>query len=231
MSSQAPLLVFDLDGTLVDSNRDLIPALNHVIALDGVSPVSLDAVGHVVGKGVLEMLNKAYQLAGRRLSDQRRRELLPVYLEYYSTHIADHTVFYEGALASLDDLSSRGWRFAICTNKYEYLARMLLDELGELDRFAAIAGGDTFAFKKPDGRHILETIALAGGSPSRSIMVGDSVNDTAAAQDAGIPVIAVDFGYSDVPVKQLGAQPVISHFDTLAHHAQVLLEAPCGTAS
>ncbi len=219
MSSHPPLLVFDLDGTLVDSNRDLIPALNFTTAHDGIAPVSTEAVGHVVGRGVVEMLKSAYKLDGKTLSQRRQEELLPLYLDYYESHIADHTTYFDGLLDALDRLSGNGWRFAVCTNKLEHLARKLLNELGEASRFSVITGGDTFEFRKPDGRHVLETIRLAGGDPARAIMVGDSINDIDAAKSAGIPVIAVDFGYTDIPVDQLAPDVIISSFDRLPQAA------------
>ena len=212
-----PLIIFDLDGTLVDSNRDLVPALNHATFIEGIPPISRDDVGHVVGQGALRMIDRAYAFHGETIEfgGELHMRLLDRFLDYYEAHIADETVFYPGVIEQLDRLSENGWQFAVCTNKYESLARKLLSELNELDRFVAVTGGDTFSVKKPDPAHILGTIEQAGADRARTIMVGDSINDIAAAQAAGVPVIAVDFGYSDVPVATLSPDIIISHYKEL----------------
>jgi len=212
------LVIFDLDGTLVDSNRDLVPSLNHATATQGLPPIAREDVGHVVGQGAMKMIEKAYSFHGHELevNGPVHRELLDLFLAYYETNIADHTVFYEGVLNALDRLKQGGWKLAVCTNKYEHLAVRLISALGEEDRFDVITGGDTFPCKKPNPEHLWQTIKkIDGCAVNRTIMVGDSINDTAAAQAASIPVIAVDFGYSDIPVSDLNADKVISHFNEL----------------
>ncbi len=221
--SHSPTIVFDLDGTLVDSNRDLVPALNRTTAIDGLPPIERAQVGHVVGKGALAMISRAFAFHGVELPNGRAQELLPHFLTFYERHIADETVFFDGALRAMDELQRRGWIVAICTNKYEHLARKLIGLLDTPSRYAAITGGDTFDFKKPDPRHITETIALAGGNPTCAVMVGDSINDIDAAKSASLPVIAVDFGYTDIPVSELGPDIIISHFDDLVNAAERLL--------
>lgn len=215
MVGQSGIIVFDLDGTLVDSNRDLIPALNRTIGHDGLPPISRDAVGHVVGKGALEMIRRAHSFHGHDLDPARERELLEIYLAEYEAHIADETVYFDGVGEALDRLAEKGWRFAICTNKFEHLARKLIGLLGGLERFATITGGDTFENRKPHPDHIRQTLHQAGGSVETSIMVGDSINDIAAARDVPMRSIAVDFGYTDIPPSELGADIVISHYDEL----------------
>ncbi len=212
------LVIFDLDGTLVDSHRDLVPALNRATESEGVPPISKEDVGHVVGQGAMRMIERAYQFHDRELEvgGTIHKRLLDEFLIQYENHIADETVFYDGALESLDTLAQQGWLLAVCTNKYEHLARKLIDALGETSRFSAITGGDTFSTKKPDPEHLVQTAALVKIACERCVMVGDSINDTAAAKSAGIPVVAVDFGYSDVPVPELNANRIISHFDELA---------------
>ena len=219
MAKTPRLLIFDLDGTLVDSNRDLIPALNAATASVGLPPISRADVGHVVGQGALKMIEKAFAFHGQEMDGgvggPLHNKLLQHFLDYYDDHIADHTIFFPGVLPALDALGTQGWQFAVCTNKYERFARKLLELLGEADRFPVITGGDTFDFKKPDPRHLIETAKLAEVDPANCIMVGDSINDILPAQEAGIPVIAVNFGYSDVPVEDLNPDVVISHFDQL----------------
>lgn len=226
MSNSSRLLIFDLDGTLVDSHRDLIPALNAATASRGLPPISSDQVGHVVGKGALKMIERAYSFHGQEIpggvGGDVHQELLQLFLDYYDDHIADRTIFFPGVLSALDTLAEAGWQFAVCTNKYERLARKLLSHLGEIERFPVITGGDTFEFKKPDSRHLTETAALAGISPSSCMMVGDSINDIVPAQSANIPVIAVDFGYSDVPVNELKPDRIISHFDEFVDAVEAL---------
>ena len=219
-------MIFDLDGTLVDTNRDLIPALNHAIASEGIEPVGLDEVGHVVGQGARQMIMRAFELRRRDVPDDRIDVLFAAFLEHYEAHIADNSCLYPGLVPALDLLAARGWRFAVCTNKTERLARLLLKELDLLDRFDAVTGGDTFAFRKPDPRHLLETAKLVGAQ--RCVMVGDSVNDIAAAQAAPMPVIAVDFGYTDRPVSEFSPDRIISHFRELPEAANALdpREAP-----
>ena len=207
------VIVFDLDGTLVDSIRDLLPALNQTIAADGLDPVSAEHIGKVVGQGAMKMISKAFDLQERQLAPQRHKELLDDFLAFYGENTATHTVFFDGCLPLLDRLTAQGWSLAVCTNKFSHLAESLLNSLGERHRFSALTGGNSFDFKKPDGRHISETVRLAGGDPRCSFMVGDSISDIDGARDAKMPVVAVDFGYTDIPVSQLNPDVVISHFD------------------
>ncbi len=207
------IIVFDLDGTLIDSARDLVPALNRTTARDGLPPVPMNEVGTVVGQGALAMIARAFAYHDRSLDPVRHKELLAIFLEEYEARIASETVWYDGVFEALDTLESEGWRFAICTNKYERLARLILAQMDGGDRFGVVTGGDTFAFRKPDPRHITETAAMVGDGPV--IMVGDSVNDIEAARLAGIPSIGVTFGYTDVPMADLQPTVAIDRFTEL----------------
>jgi phosphoglycolate phosphatase len=144
------------------------------------------------------------------------------FIAYYADHIADRSRPFPGLDAVLDHLAARDCRFAVCTNKLEGLSRQLLDALGMTHRFEAICGQDTFGIQKPDPEILLRTIQAAGGQLQRAIMVGDSGTDIATARAAGIPVVAVDFGYSETPVKELGPDRLISHYNDLA--AAIILE-------
>ena len=208
-------IVLDLDGTLADTNRDLIPVLNRTTATVGLPPVSMEDTGHVVGYGVLAMIRKAFALHDEPLTQEMTDHLFAIYLDDYEDNLAVNTILFDGVVTALDHLLSEGWRLAVCTNKLERLARKLLEELGVADRFSAIAGGDTFAARKPDPIHLTETIAMAGGDRSAAIMVGDSGTDITTAQAADIPVIAVDFGYSDRPVAHYRPDRVISSYHDL----------------
>ncbi len=215
MTSLKPLVVFDLDGTLAETAGDLMAALNVVLAGDGIGPLPLDQARVLLGAGGRALIERGYATAGRTLHKARLEELFGQFLNYYEAHIAEHSFLFPGALAALDRLERRGYGFAICTNKMEHAARLLLNALGVAKRFAAICGQDSFAMCKPDGRALSLTIEKAGGSLERAVMVGDSITDIATARSAGVPVVAVDFGYTDRPVRELGPDRIISHFDEL----------------
>lgn len=211
----APLVIFDLDGTLVDTSPDLVASLNHTIAPEGLAPVTYEDLTHLVGQGVHMMIQRAYAMHGRPLDEATRERLFDRFMAFYLQTMPGGSRPYPGLVEALDRLRAAGMKLAVCTNKVERLTFPLLEKLGLKDRFAAITGGDTFPFRKPDARHILGTVEKAAGAPARSVMVGDSVNDIAAAKNAAIPSIAVPFGYSDVPIETLGPDRVIAHFDEL----------------
>lgn len=211
----ATLVVFDLDGTMIDTGPDLIESLNHTIAIRGLEPVTFDDLTHLVGQGAKIMIRRAFDLREQPLPEAEVEPLFERFIEHYAAHMPGQSKPFAGLEACLDRLENAGMRLAVCTNKSAQLAVPLLQKLGFADRLVVITGGDTFAFRKPDGRHVLETIALAGGIPSRSLMIGDSVNDIQAAQNAGIASLGVTFGYSDVPIAELNPTGIISHFDEL----------------
>ncbi len=217
------LVVFDLDGTLAETAGDLMGALNHVLSLDGIAPLPVEQARNLLGAGGRALIQRGYATAGRKLDPARLEELFQLFLAFYEQHIADHSVLFPGAVAALDRLDERGYSFAICTNKIERTARLLLEKLGVAHRFRAICGQDTFAVSKPQAGALLSTIALAGGTPERSVMVGDSVTDIMTAKAAHIPVVAVDFGYTDKPVAELGPDRVVSHFDDIDGAIDALL--------
>ena len=211
-----PIIVFDLDGTLADTAGDLMGALNSVLARDGIAPLPVDQARSLLGAGGRALIERGYASVGRSLTKPRLDELFGYFLEHYEAHIADHSRLFPGALDAMERLEARGFTLAVCTNKMEHAAVRLMTELGVADRFRAICGQDTFSVCKPDAGALLGTIDRAGGDRSHAVMVGDSVTDIATAKAAGIPVVAVDFGYTDVPVTELGPDRVISHFDELA---------------
>jgi phosphoglycolate phosphatase len=211
----APAIVFDLDGTLVDTAHDLVATLNAILVGEGMAPVSVDKLIAMVGSGARVMLETAFAAEGRALTPAKLDALLRAYMTLYDEHLADASKPYPGTEAMLDHFAAEGWLLAVCTNKFEAPARKLLGLLGLGTRFAAITGQDTFAFRKPDPRHLTETIRLAGGAPDNAIMVGDSATDIDTARAAGIPVVAVSFGYSPVPVAELAPTSVIARLDEL----------------
>ena len=215
-------LVFDLDGTLAQTAPDLINALNHVLAGDGVADVPVEAARGLVGAGARALLERGYARAGRSLTPARLDALFGEFLAFYNAHIADESTLFPGVAACLDRCRAEGWRLAVCTNKLEHSSLLLLDKLGVRDRFAFVCGQDTFGVAKPDPRPYVETVARAGGIVERSLMVGDSITDIRTARAAGVTVVAVDFGYTDIPVTELGPDRVISHFDALDEAVRAL---------
>jgi phosphoglycolate phosphatase len=218
-----PTLAFDLDGTLVDTANDLVATLNRVLNDEKLPPLPFDAAVTMVGHGARAMLAAALSANGGAPETSRLDRLTQRFLDDYAEHLADHSRPYPGVVEALDRFAAAGWRLAVCTNKLEGLSRRLLEALDLADRFAVIAGQDTFAARKPDPLHLIETIHAAGGAPDRAIMVGDSVVDIETARAAGVPVVAVDFGYSAIPVRELGPDAVIDRYDALFDVATALL--------
>lgn len=212
---RAQTLVFDLDGTLADTALDLIATLNALLRRDGLAPVAPSAARALVGAGARALIERGYAQEGAPLAPERIDPLVRDFLAYYEAHIADESRLFPGALAALDRFAAAEFRLAVCTNKPEPLARLLLEKLGAADRFAAICGRGTFPMHKPDPRVFALTVAAAGGDAGRAVMVGDSKTDVDTAKAAGAPVVAVDFGYTDIPVAALFPDRVISHFDEL----------------
>ena len=211
----APLLVFDLDGTLAETAGDLIAALNHVMACEGAGQVAVAAARQMVGHGARKLIERGLAASGRSVTPERLEVLFADFIAFYEANIAVHSHLFPGVMASLDRFQAAGFAFAVCTNKMENASLLLLRHLGVIDRFAFVCGKDTFGVAKPDPSVLHQTIARAGGVAERSIMVGDSNTDILTARAAGVPVVAVDFGYTDVHVRELGPDRVISHFDDL----------------
>jgi phosphoglycolate phosphatase len=209
-------VVFDLDGTLVDTAPDLIETLNVVFTRDGLPPVDYAAARNMIGGGAYRMIESALRFEGRVLADGVVDRMFADFIAYYAAHIADRSQPFPGLDAALDRLAERGCRFAVCTNKLEGLSRLLLEALGLTRRFAAICGQDTFGMQKPDPEILRRTIQAAGGTLQRAVMVGDSGIDIATARAAGVPIVAADFGYSEAPIRDLHSDRLISHFNELA---------------
>ena len=206
------VVVFDLDGTLADTALDLAAALNHTLGEMGRPPIPAAEVRRMVGHGVRALVQKALAATGET-SEALIDQGFPIFLYYYERHIADHSTAYDGVDAALDALDTLGVKLAICTNKLEALTLDLVEALGWRGRFAAIVGGDTLPQRKPDPAPIHEAIRRAGGG--RAAFVGDSISDTDAARAAGVPCVALTFGFSDRPADQLGATALIDHWDQL----------------
>ena len=227
----APTVVFDLDGTLVDSAPDLAATLNIIFAREGLPPVAYDTARKLVGGGARSMIERSLAAQERKLDTAGVDGLVKDFVEHYAAHIADRSRAFPGLEAALDQLAAGGCRFAVCTNKLQWLSVRLLDALGLANRFAAICGADTFGLQKPHPDLLRRTIARAGGEPAHAVMVGDSVSDIATARAAGVPVVAVDHGYTETPVSELGADRVISTFAELPNAVFDLLGAGSPTAA
>ena len=202
-------VVFDLDGTLVDSVPDLTAALNRLMPPRGLAAFDAAAVTGMVGDGVKALLDRAFAARGRVTDDVAMAE----FLADYTANAATLTRLYPGVVAALTLLRDAGWRMAVCTNKPQAPARAILETLGIMPFFAALGGGDSFAVRKPDPGHLAATLAAAGGDPARSVMIGDHHNDIHAAHGVGAKAIWAAWGYGrDVD----GSDAVASGFPALA---------------
>ena len=225
MTKRQPIIVFDLDGTLADTAPDLVGSLNRLLVREGLARVGMATARSMVGNGARALIDRAFAASGAPLAALRLNELVADFLQDYEGRIAEETRLFPGAEAALDRFAAANYALAVCTNKPEPLARLLLQKLDVAGRFAAICGRETFPMCKPDGRALLLTIDAAGGDPARAVMVGDSRTDIDTAKSARVPVAAVDFGYTDTPVLDLAPDVVISHFDELWQAATGLLRA------
>ena len=211
-----PTIVFDLDGTLVDTAPDLLASLNHCLASVDLPLIDGRDIRRYVGFGSRVMIERAYQAQGRHLREGELDALQALFLRHYEAEMPGVSKPFPGVEHALSRFADAGWALAVCTNKYEGLSRRLLAGLALDDRFEAICGADTFEYRKPDPRHLTSTIERIGGDSAKAIMVGDSATDIDTAKAAGIPVVAVDFGYTDRPVVELEPSVVISSFTELS---------------
>jgi phosphoglycolate phosphatase len=221
--SSVRTVVFDLDGTLVDTAPDLITALNFVLDREGMPPIPLASARNMIGAGARRMIERGLEAEGRVASPADISRLTSDFIDHYAAHIADASRPFDGLEAALDDLAARGYQFAVCTNKLEWLSKKLLDELGLSRRFAAICGADTFGVSKPDPVILQQTVARAGGQLASTVMVGDAGPDIGVARRANIPVIGVEFGYTEVPIADLRPDLLIGHMGDLPAAVEALI--------
>jgi phosphoglycolate phosphatase len=205
-------IVFDLDGTLADTAPDIAAALNRMLVALGRPALPIDTIRNMVGHGARSLVERALAATGGA-PGAVVDEGLPLYLDFYAEDVCVGTLPYPGVERALDELAQAGASLAVCTNKVERLTHQLLAVLGWTERFAVVVGGDTLPTRKPDPAMLHEAIARAGGGPAA--YVGDSMTDAETARAAGVPFVAVSFGFSDRPVRKLGAEAVIDHFDDL----------------
>ena len=216
-------IVFDLDGTLVETAPDLVGTLNVLLAREGIAPLPLAQARDMIGQGARALIARGFAAAGAPLGDADLSRLFDDFIVHYLAHIADESRPFPGLLDALDALAAEGAILSVCTNKRTDLSLALLDALGMTQRFAAVVGGEAVAAQKPAAGHLLAAIERAGGDPARAVMIGDSASDAGAARAAGTPLVLVSFGYTDVPATELGADVLIDHFDELVAACRRLL--------
>lgn len=218
-------IVFDLDGTLIDTAPDLTGALNHVLTSEGRDTVPEADVRHMVGQGALMLIRRGMAATGAAVNEEDLPRLLSVFLDYYGANIAVKSGPFPQVREVLDFLRGQGATLTVCTNKPRVLSVPLFEALDLADYFPVIVGGDCLPTRKPDPAHLLTTIARAGGDAGRAVMIGDSFADIDAAKAASVPSVAVSFGYSMKPVAELGADRIIDDFADLPRVVSELLGA------
>lgn len=217
-------VIFDLDGTLVDSAPDLADALDTLLHDLGYAPLGLEVARTLIGHGMAALVQAGLARHGRDLSGSDLAEMTGRFLKIYTSHLSRKTRPYPGAVDAITTLREQGWRLVVCTNKLEASARGLLSDLGLIDAFALVAGPDTFGVAKPDPGHLLNCIPDADRS-GPVVVVGDSGVDCQAAKAAGLPIILVDWGYARSPVGEMGADAVVSKFADVPDLVQTLAAA------
>lgn len=217
MSNPAPTpsIVFDLDGTFLDTAPDLLNSLNHVLSEANLEMANPDQMRVYVGHGGREMIRRAFEARNAPLPEELHDALVDKFLAHYTAEIPGESKPFEGAIACVEAFKAAGWKTAICTNKYQRLAVPLLKGLHLDYLFDAICGSDVFPMRKPDPKHLTMTIESMGGDSTNAVMVGDSNTDISTAQAANIPVIAVSFGYTPDHVSTYNPTMVIDHFSEL----------------
>ena len=208
-------IVFDLDGTLVDTAPDLLNATNHVLRLAGRDPISLPQIRSIIGSGAKAMMRQGFQLTGAAAEENDIEALWEPFIEHYRANITADSHLFAGCHDVLLTLQDRGATLAVCTNKLTKLADQVLDELGVASLFAACYGADSVPERKPHGDHILLTVEAAKGDPARAIMIGDSQTDEKAALNAGLPFIFVPFGYGPGTRDQVRAAAVVEDYSLM----------------
>lgn len=216
-------VIFDLDGTLVDSAPDLSDALDALLAERDLEELGLDRARQLIGHGVAELVRRGLEVRGQTPGPEALSEAVQRFLKHYTQNLSRKSQIYPGAVEVLATLRRDGWRLVVCTNKLEASARGLLEDLGILPVFALVAGPDTFGVAKPDPAHLLH--CLPQGEGHRAVLVGDSEVDVAAAKAAGLPVIAVRWGYARQPLDALEPDALVDGFHEIPAHVTRLLGA------
>jgi phosphoglycolate phosphatase len=215
ITSRFDTVIYDLDGTLIDSAKDMQVAVSRVLADHGLPPVSEDDVRIFMGQGSKVTMNKAFTKYGRTLDDEALSAVTREFVRYYEADPVSHTTAFAGVSEVVQGFDKLGLKQGVCTNKFERPSRMILEHLKLMPPIKDLAGADTFPVRKPDPRHILMLIERMGRTPDKAVMVGDSIHDVEAAHGAGLPAVLVSWGYTARPASELGAEAVIERFDAL----------------
>lgn len=208
-------VVYDLDGTLIDSARDMQVAVSNVLKDHGLPPVSEEDVRIFMGQGSKVTMNKAFTKYGKTLDDAALTAVTKEFVHYYEADPISHTTAFDGVADVVAHFAKLGLKQGVCTNKFERPSRMILEHLKLMPPISDVAGADTFPVRKPDPRHILMLVERMGGDPRRTVMIGDSIHDVEAAHAAGLPAVLVSWGYTVKPASELGAEAVIQRFGAL----------------
>ena len=209
------LIVFDLDGTLVDTAPDLHRVLNIVLASKGLDGISLKQARASISHGARVMIERAARFSNTIFSDMELDDLTASFVDIYAQDIAQLSRPFDGVEPALNTLKNAGAKFSICTNKRTRLATQLISELGMTHYFEAIIGADAADQRKPHSNHFLTAVSSANGNPTQSIMIGDSEADVGTARNANAPVILVSFGYTEIAPEDLSPDAIINHFRDL----------------
>jgi phosphoglycolate phosphatase len=207
------IAVFDLDGTLVDSAPDLADSLDALLVENGLAPLGLAIGRQLIGHGMDNLVRQGLERRGRKVADDDLKLFADRFRTLYAGRLSRHTRPYAGVEPALRLLQERGWRLAVCTNKLELYARRILTDLRLIDAFACVSGPDTFGVAKPDPVQLLRTIEASGGAGCPAVMIGDSEVDIAMAKAAGVPVIAMSYGYAKTPLIDLAPDGMLDRFD------------------
>lgn len=224
-------IAFDLDGTLVETHRDLVGTLNRMLVRHDLPEAPIESAAELIGGGARALLQHGFELAGASWEEAHAPALFEEFLADYLEHIADHSRPFEGVVETLEALAARGAVLCVATNKRSDLSEILLGKLDLTRHFAAIVGPDRVSARKPSGRHLIEAVKTVGGNPAKAVMVGDAAPDTGAARDAGMPCIVCTFGYSPVAPADLGGTVLVDRFGDIGRVMTGLIAQPALAAS
>ena len=213
MTNPKPIILFVLDGTLIDSAPDLVGTLNIILKPHGRTTLTISAVKKLVGNGARALLERGCKETGAPAEN-----LDALTVEFIETYVPNCAVLsrpFSGVIETLDTFANSGYRMAVCTNKPQAPSEPILTELGLMQYFEVVVGGDFFPMRKPDPQHLLGALQLMDAPENPAIMVGDSYNDVASARNAGMPVIVVTYGYTTTPAHELGGDILVDHFSEI----------------
>ena len=222
MNNKKGIIVFDLDGTLINSAPDLCNALNQTLEEINIPKISIVEVKEFLGDGALELIKKGISKYDS-INNYNTENLGKRFLEFYDKCLLNETKFYPNAIQSINKIRKNNYSTAICTNKPVGLAKRIINGLNASSLFDIITGGDSYNYRKPDPRHLIKTIESTGNKLDKAIMIGDSLNDIKCAKKANIKNIVVNFGYSKISVEKLNADLIMRNYSDLENHINYLI--------